>query len=148
MTFFPEWLLAFALTLFVLDIFVSGEWLSWLAITGIASYATWKFAPTPMWAVLTFVLTFCTAALIYYFLLRKVINYLNHLFLMRNEKKDILERIVGQTGLIHIVDGKTFVSLNNELWSIDDKDANCYTEGEKVEITALNDGILSIKRTH
>ena len=51
----PEWLLALALTLFVVDLFTDEEGIvSWIGVSAIAAWATWRIGAPPMWSVLVF----------------------------------------------------------------------------------------------
>ena len=142
----PEWLLALVITLVILDVFVAGEWLSWIAMIGFAVYVTWRLSPPPLWALLSFVVVFCLTVGLYYCFLRSIIQRCNSRLLMRHQRPDVLEQIAGQIGVIHIVEGKTFVKLNGELWSIFDEDSESYMEGEKVCIASIHDGRLKIRK--
>ena len=55
----PEWLLALALTLFVVDLFTDEEGIvSWIGVSAIAAWATWRIGAPPMWSVLVFIWAF------------------------------------------------------------------------------------------
>ncbi len=141
-----EWILAIVITLFIIDIFVSTEYLTWIAILLFSTYVTWKMSPPWHWAILIFILISSILIVLYYLFLRKIIKRGIEKTVMQNQNKDILEAISGKTGIIHIVDGKIFVKLNDELWQIANADQEIYSEGEKVVVTAVCNGKLNVKK--
>ena len=56
--FLPEWLMAFALTLFVVDIFVATEILSWCGVLSLSAWLTWRVHANWKWTILLFVGSF------------------------------------------------------------------------------------------
>ena len=55
----PEWLLALALTLFVVDLFTDEEGIvSWIGVGAVAAWATWRIGAPVKWSVLIFIVAF------------------------------------------------------------------------------------------
>ena len=71
----PEWLLALALTLFVVDLFTDEEGIvSWIGVSAIAAWATWRIGAPPMWSVLIFIGAFIVSGAVWYWLFRGFIG--------------------------------------------------------------------------
>ena len=72
--FIPEWLLAVAITMFVIDIFLPTEILSWISLLMISVYVVWKIDPPILWGILIFIITFSSVTIFYYLFLRRFIS--------------------------------------------------------------------------
>lgn len=137
----PEWLLALSITLFILDIFVAGEWLTWLSIIALSFYITWRIDPPLIWGIVTTITVFCTTVTLYYIFLRRCIQKLVRRTILRNAPEEVIERIVGQKAVIRIVNGTPFVKWNGELWSIAGSTQNTSLQnGLIVTIKGIKDG--------
>ena len=134
----PEWLLALTLTLFVIDIILATEVLSWCGIITLATYITWRIGPTWKWAFLVFLLVIPIAACFYYALVKLVRPLLQH-----GSPKEIMDRLKGARGIIHFVNGKPMFKWNgDELWPIEcDMQVQ---EGDCVIVTSIKDDVLVV----
>ncbi len=145
--FIPEWLLALALTLFIVDIFVATEVLTWTAFAAIATYVTWRLDPSPLWAILTFITVFSGTVFAFYRLGgRAFIGKLLDCTVLRNASKTTLENVVGQTGIVCWRNNQAFLKWNGELWPIDTSSAVSLPEGESVQVVKFHDGIASVEK--
>lgn len=134
----PEWLLALTLTLFVLDIFLATEVLSWVGIITFATYITWRIEPAWKWAILVFLLAIPIGG-IFYWALVKLIRPLLH----KGSPKELMEKLQGAKGIIHYVNGKPMFRWNgDELWSIANEEP--LKEGARVQVISIKDDVLTV----
>jgi len=138
--FIPEWLLALALTLFITDIFVSTEILSWGGVLSLSVWLTWKIDANWKWSVLVFIASFIFFASVYYFFFRNVIGRFVRGLFQRGSPNEVTERMKGATGRIHYVEGKCMMRWNgDELWQISNPSPGLL-EGQEVAISEFKDG--------
>lgn len=116
--FIPEWLVALALTLFILDIFLMTEILSWGGVFSLAVWLTWKIDASWKWMVLVFVASFTMFAFMYWFLFRNVIGRFVRRIMQGKSQDEALYSLKGKTGRIKNIDGKSFVFVDGELWPV------------------------------
>lgn len=142
----PEWLLAFALTLFVLDIFVATEALTWVALTVLALYFTCLIGPSIWWGILVYLIILSILVLVYYFVVRKFVGDVVQKVLLRNAPKEVMERIVGERVQVKIVKNVIFVSWNDELWNVGNATELDLCDGEMVVVKEVKGGVVTVKR--
>ncbi len=116
--FIPEWLLAVAITMFVIDIFLPTEILSWISLLMISVYVVWKIDPPILWGILIFIITFSSVTIFYYLFLRRFISPIVSKTIVRNSPKQKLSSIVGEKVIIENVKGINMVKCCGELWPI------------------------------
>ena len=139
----PEWLLALTLTLFILDIFLATEVVSWWGILSLAVYFTWRIGPTWKWGILVFLLALVGSAIIYYGVFRILIGKPIRALLQHGAPNEVIEKLNGARGTIHYVDGKPKFRWNgDELWPINV--GTSVNEGDNVVVTAVTDGIVNV----
>lgn len=140
----PEWLLALTVTLFVLDIFLETEVLSWSGILPLSIYITYRIGPTWEWGILVFLLAMIVSAILYYGLFRVFIGRPIRALLQRGAPNEVIERLKGAQGVIHYVGEKPMLRWNgDELWPI--KTDAFVQEGDRVIVTAVQDGVLTVE---
>lgn len=143
----PEWLVAFALTLFVVDIFVTTEILSWCGVLSLSAWLTWRIHANWNWAILLFIVSFVLFAFIYYWGIRLTIGRLVRNWMQKGAPKEIPDRIVGAVGTIHQVEGRNYFKWNGEeLLSVLDDGRTKFQEGEVVVVERLVDGSVALER--
>ena len=139
----PEWLLALTLTLFILDIFLATEVLSWWGILSLASYITWRIGPTWKWGILVFFLALIGSAVFYYGVLRVLIGKPIRALLQHGAPDEVIEKLKGAKGMIHYVEGKPMFRWNgDELWPVNS--VAPVHEGDCVVVTSVTDGVVSV----
>ncbi len=144
MTFFPEWLLALALTLLVLDMFIATEALTWSAFAVVAGYLTWVLGPSPLWAVLIFLGIFLGLSLLFYCCgVRVITKRIVARYLLRGSPKETIDRIVGQEGVIYKQSDRAFLKWNGELWPIDGA-IDHLKDGDRARVVAFREGSVEV----
>ena len=139
----PEWLLALTLTLFVLDIFLATEVLSWGGILSLAIYFTWRIEPSWKWSVLVFFLSFISSIVLYYTVLYGLIFKPIRSILQHGAPDELHKRICNAEGTIHYVGDKAMFKWNgDELWSINTE--RSFNEGDRVKVVSIKDDILTV----
>lgn len=141
----PEWLVALALTLFVVDIFLMTEILSWGGVLALASWLTWRIDAPLKWSVLIFIGAFTGFAFVYVFLLRATIGAVVRRVIQGRAPDETLYAIVGKTGRIRIIGGRVFANVDAELWPVATSDES-FTDGVNVKVTAIKEGVVLVSR--
>lgn len=139
----PEWLLALTLTLFVLDIFLATEVLSWGGILSLAIYFTWRIEPSWKWTILVFVLSLVVSILLYYTILYGLVFRAIRSLLQHGAPDELNERLCNAEGTIHYVGEKAMFKWNgDELWSISNEAP--LSEGTRVKVISIKDNVLTV----
>lgn len=142
----PEWLLALALTLFIADIFLSTEVMSWGGIVALSVYFVWRINPPWMWCILLFIVAVIVFASVYYLFFRSVIGCGVRRLMQRGAPSETIESIRNAVGVVHYVDTKAFFKWNgDELWPINDASPSL-SEGDRVVVDDLSNGEVLVKR--
>lgn len=141
-----HWLLAIAVTLLVLDLFFQTEALSLVSVGVFALYFTlWVDAPL-QWDVLVF-LGFALLALALYMLFwRKFVLPLVSRLLLRNAVRESVENAPGSVGVFRRIGEACFVEWNGELWAVEAKDLNEFSDREPVLIQNQSNGTFLIAK--
>ena len=137
--FIPEWLVALSLTLFVLDIFLMTEVLSWGGVLSLSVWLTWRIDAPFKWAIIVFSLSFTTFAFMYVLLLRNVIGTFVRHIMQRNAPDEALYSLVGRIGEIRHIGGKTFLYVDGEMWPVS-PECEPLDEGTKAKAISIRDG--------
>ena len=144
--FLPEWLLALALTLFVIDIFTDEEGIvSWCGVISIATWATWRVGAPLVWSVLVFIAAFFLAGAAWYWLFRGFVGRPIRNLLQKNAAVEAVSAIKGAKGSLHLVEGRVFFRWNgDELWPVANPPAGA-VEGQEAVAHELKDGAVRLK---
>ena len=143
----PEWLVALAMTLFVVDIFVSTEVLSWCGVLSLAVWLTWRIHADLKWAVLLFIGSFVLFAFVYYLGVRATIGRLVRSWMQRGAPKELSDRLIGAVGTVHYVAGRPFFKWNGEeLIPIMGDASVIFREGDVVSIDCFVGGKVLLRR--
>ena len=137
--FIPEWLVALSTTLFIVDIFLMTEILSWGGVLSLAAWLTWRIDAPWKWSVLVFIGSFVAFAMLYVFLLRNTIGRMVRKFMQGKAPDEAIHAIVKKVGMVHIIDNRLFVSVDGELWPISSS-CGVFLEGDMVKILSLQEG--------
>lgn len=141
--FVPEWLVAFSLTLFVADIFLMTEILSWGGVFSLATWLTWRIDAPLKWSVLVFVASFTLFAFLYVFLLRTTVGSMVRKLMQGSAPDETIHAMVGKAGVIRIIDNQHFVFVDGELWPLA-SGAQHHINGDTVKIIAIKNGEVSV----
>ena len=142
--FIPEWLVALSLTLFVLDIFLMTEFLSWGGVLSLSTWLVWKIDAPIKWSVLIFVVTFTGFSFLYVFLFRNTIGIAIRKILQGKSPEEGLYSLVGKKGEVRKIEGNYFISVDGELWSIRNEGIN-FMDGDIKSIVSITDGVVSVE---
>ena len=102
--FIPEWLVALSLTLFVLDIFLMTEFLSWGGVLSLSTWLVWKIDAPIKWSVLIFVVAFTGFSFLYVFLFRNTIGIAIRKILQGKSPEEGLYSLVGKKGKVRKIE--------------------------------------------
>ena len=134
----PEWLLALTLTLFVLDIFLATEVLSWGGILSLAIYFQCKIDPPWKWAILVFLISLAISFGLHRVIMKPIRSLFQH-----GAPDELRKRICNAEGTIHYVGDKAMFKWNgDELWSINTE--RSFNEGDRVKVVSIKDDILTV----
>ena len=142
----PEWLLALALTLFVIDLFTDEEGiLSWIGVSAVAGWATWRIGAPPMWSVLIFVGTFLLSGAAWYWLFRSLIGQPVRRLMQKGAPNEAIVALNGAKGTLRVIDGKVMFRWNgDELWPVANPPAGT-ADGQAAEAAGMKDGQVVLK---
>ena len=142
----PEWLLAIALTLFVIDFFSDEDGvLSWCGVTAMAAWATWRIGPPLKWCALVAIGAFFVCGAAWYWLFRGLIAEPIRRLLQKNAPNETIAAIKGAKGTLRVIDGKTMFRWHgDELWPIANPPPNP-TDGAPAEVLDIKDGEVVLK---
>lgn len=140
----PEWLLALALTLFVVDIFIPTEIMSWCGIFALSGYLTWRINVPILWSIIVFVLALTFFSLLYYSVFRVFARATFEKFLQRNAPPERIDAVNGAVGTVHFVGNKPMFRWNgDELWPISNS-LQDLVEGQSIIAKKLCDGCIEV----
>lgn len=151
---FLHWMLAISITLFIIDIFLQTELISWGALLVFAIYFTAllesKLDLPIQWLCLVFIIFLSLAFVFYYTVWCKLVRPVINKSLLRQATVEYSERASGQKGTFRIIDGKNFVEWDGVLWQASDLSADVplhqLCDQEEVTIVKSELGKLTIKK--
>lgn len=142
--FLPEWLLALTLTLFIADIFLSTEVISFVGVFSMSVYLTWRIAPPLKWLILVYIIALLISGVFYYIFFRNVIGKFVRSIVQGRAPSETIERISGVEAPILIVAGRPMLRWNgDELWAIKNPPPDAH-DGQMVKVRALKDGLVEL----
>ncbi len=148
-----HWMLAVAITLFIIDIFLQSDVVSWLSLFLFAAYFSLYLDVSigfPLqWLLLLFVVILSVLFVVYYTLWYKLVAPLIKRAFLRNAVVEVSDRAAGETAIYRLIEGNEFVNWNGELWSA--AFANTLQQaqdGEKVRIIRSESGKMLIETLH
>ncbi len=142
----PEWLLALALTLFVVDLFTDEDGvLSWLGVAAVSGWATWRIGAPFKWSILIYIGVFVVSGAAWYWLFRGFIGVPVRRFMQRNAPDEAIVKISGAKGTIRVVDGKVMFRWNgDELWPVANPPPGA-SDGQEAEAAGMKDGRVVLR---
>ena len=138
-------LVALAVTLFLLDIWISTGILSHLALLILAGVAASHVTAGWEWRIAVFLACYLVTIAVYYLFWKQIMLQVVNRAVAPTRHVPEFEKIVGSSGEIVIQKGKTFVRVNGILWPVtaDDFDA-----GDKVVVGSVSDGRVDVRLVH
>ena len=141
---FLHWMLAVALTLLVLDVFINTELMSWAALVIFAAWGTWEIGLPLQWSVLVF-LGFLTLGFALYFTLwNRCVRPLFMHTLNRRAPKESVTADVGVRGTIVGEGEQLCVRCQDRLYPLTPDGTAGLHAGDSVRITALEGAVAKV----
>ncbi len=136
-------LVALAVTLFLLDIFVATELLSHIALLILAGVVA-SFVPDIgwQWTAAAFICSYLATLAFYYLFWKQIGLLFINKFVQPTRHVPSSDKIVGKFGVVIRDAGKYGVSVEGMIWPIADV---AYDDGSRVRVTAISDGVLTIE---
>ena len=138
--FIPEWLVALSTTLFVVDIFLMTEILSWGGVLSLSTWLTWRIDAPWKWSILVFIASFVVFAMAYVFLLRNTVGRMVRNLMQGKAPDEAIHAIVKKAGVVRVIDNRRFAFVDGELWPIS---SSCGVFSEEMEFHAKNSGVTN-----
>lgn len=143
---FLHWMLAVALTLLVLDVFVNTELLSWVSLVIFAAWGTWEIGLPLQWSALVF-LGFLTLGFALYFTLwNRCVRPLFMHSLNRRAPKESVAADIGARGTIVGEGEQLCVRCQDRLYPLAPACAAGLHAGDSVRITALEGAVAKVEK--
>ena len=137
-------MLALALTLFVLDVILDEDTLSWTGVAVFAAYLTWRIAAPWKWSILVFIASAILTGVAYCWLFKLAIGRPVRRLFQRNAPDETLSSIQGAPGTLHIVSGKVMFRWNgDELWPVANPPPDA-ADGQKAVVKRFTGGQVEL----
>lgn len=143
---FLHWMLAIAITLIILDVFLCTEWLSYLSLFIFAAWGAWRLDLPTQWSVLVFLIFLGIGIAFYFACWRGFIRNTIAKTLLKNASEEQINSMVGRTGTIIGEGDSTCVKVQDELYPIAHDYQEGLREGDQVVITSFKEGITYVAR--
>lgn len=144
---FLHWMLAVALTLLVLDVFINTELMSWAALVIFAAWGTWEIGLPLQWSVLVF-LGFLTLGFALYFTLwNRCVRPLFMHSLNRRAPKESVTADIGGRGTLVGEGEQLCVRCGDRLYPLSPSCTAGLRAGDTVRITAMDGATAVVEYT-
>lgn len=142
---FLHWVLAIAITLLILDVFLRTEWLSYLSLFAFAAWGACRLDLPTQWSGLVF-LVFLGIGIVFYLacwrsFIRRIVRTL-----LRNARGEQINSMVGRTGTIIGEGDSACIKVQDEIYPIADDCRELLHEGDQVVITDFKEGVTHVAR--
>jgi len=142
---FNEMLIISALILILIDIFFASDIPTHIAYLILTFTIAKEIELALLYQILLGVLIWFGLVIFHYTIWRKVLEKINDKFISPSHHKGGLDGLIGKNGVIKEIDGKKFVSVNEELYSFKPQDASEeFTKGQIVEVKNYESNTLII----
>lgn len=143
---FLHWMLAVALTLLVLDVFVNTELLSWAALIIFAAWGTWEVGLPLQWSLLVFLGFLMLGFALYLTLWNRCVRPLFMAWLTRHAPREAYAQEVGCTGTVVGQGEQLCVRREDRLFAIAESSRHGLQEGDRVRITAMDGASVQVEK--
>ena len=142
---FLHWVLAIAITLLILDVFLRTEWLSYLSLFAFAAWGACRLNLPTQWSGLVF-LVFLGIGILFYLacwrsFIRKIVKTLQ-----KNASEEQINSMVGRVGIIIGEGDSVCVRVQDEIYPIADDCREGSHGGDHVVITGFANGEARITK--
>ena len=132
---------AIAVTLFLLDIWISTEILSHLALLILAGVAASHVTAGWEWKITVFLVCYLGTIAVYYLFWKQIMLQVVNRVVAPTRHVPEFENIVGSSGEIVMQKGKPFVRVNGILWPVSGGE---FDVGETVVVESMSDGRVEV----
>lgn len=143
---FLHWMLAVALTLLVLDIFVNTELMSWASLVIFAAWGTWELGLPLQWSALVFLGFLLLGFALYFALWNRCVRPLFMTWLTRKAPQESSAQEVGGIGTIVGQGAQLCVRREDRLFSVAEPCREGLHEGDRVRITAMDGAAVRVEK--
>ena len=142
---FNEILIISALILILIDIFFASDIPTHIAYLILTFTIAKEIELTLLYQILLGVLIWFGLVIFHYTIWRKVLEKINDKFISPSHHKGGLEALIGRNGVIKEIEGKKFVSVNEELYRFKPlEESKEFKNGQIVEIKNFESNTLII----
>ena len=139
-------MLAVAITLLVLDIFVCTELLSWVSLLLFAAWGTWLVGAPWQWSVLVFIGFLALVCVLYYTLWVQCVRRVVMDLMLRNSPRESTEQVVGKTATVLGEGENLCIRWDDHIIPIEEGDRAGLVAGDKVVISAIRGGLAQVHK--
>ena len=139
-------MLAVAITLLVLDIFVCTELLSWVSLLLFAAWGTWLVGAPWQWSVLVFVGFLALVCVLYYTLWVQCVRRVVMDLVLRNSPRESTEQVVGKSATVLGEGENLCIRWEDHIIPIEEDDRSDLSAGYKVVIEAVRGGLAHVRK--
>lgn len=139
-------MLAVAITLLVLDIFVCTELLSWVSLLLFAAWGTWLVGAPWQWSVLMFVGFLALVCVLYYTLWVQCVRRVVMDLVLRNSPRESTEQVVGKSATVLGEGENLCIRWEDHIIPIEEDDRSDLSAGDKVVIEAVRGGLAHVRK--
>lgn len=139
-------MLAVAITLLVLDIFVCTELLSWGALLLFAAWGTWLVGAPWQWSVLVFIGFLALVCVLYYTLWVQCVRRVVMDLVLRRAPRESTEQVAGKTATVLGEGENLCIRWEDHIIPIEENDRAGLAAGDKVVIVALRGGLAHVRK--
>lgn len=139
-------MLAVAITLLVLDIFVCTELLSWVSLLLFAAWGTWLVGAPWQWSILVFIGFLAVTCALYYTLWSQCIRRFIMNLVMRNAPRESTEQIAGKTASVLGEGEQLCIRWDDHIIPVEEEDRAGLVAGDKVVIVAIRGGMAHVRK--
>ena len=142
---FNEILIVLAILLIVIDVFFASDVPTHLAYLILTFTIAKEIELALLYQILFGVLIWFGLVAFHYTVWRKIIEKINDRYISPSYHQGGLEALIGKNGMIKEVEGKQFVSINEELYRFKPRDVSKeFTNGQIVEVESFESNTLII----
>lgn len=139
-------MLAVAITLLVLDIFVCTELLSWVSLLLFAAWGTWLVGAPWQWSVLVFIGFLALVCVLYYTLWVQCVRRVVMDLVLRNAPREATEQVAGKTAIVLGEGENLCIRWDDHIIPIEADDRTGLAAGDKVVIEAVRGGLAHVRK--
>jgi len=139
------WVIAISLTVILLDIFFNTEVLSGLALLGVSVYLAALCDVSIKWQILIVLISWLISSLFFFGIARKLMIPLVQKIIPPG-RDEALHEAIDSIAEFRLIDDKSFVYWNGDLWPLSNEDTSHFNDHDKVRIEAVENGIFTIKQ--